>query len=45
MFKEKDQDRFGDQIFPLVPIYNPPGPGQYENNLSLESKANMLLIR
>ena len=30
MFIKDDRDRFGNQIFPIVPKLNVPGPGSYD---------------
>ena len=44
MFVEGNTDRFGEQIFPINPPLNVPGPGAYKYDDSLEEKANRILV-
>jgi hypothetical protein len=36
MFIVDDRDRFGNQKYPIAHRVNVPGPGAYENNISIE---------
>ena len=36
MFVRDDRDRFGNQIFPIAPKVNVPGPGAYEIGDTME---------
>lgn len=38
MFAQDDRDRFGDQIFPVVPKLKVPVPGSYDSHGSIEEK-------
>ena len=39
-----DRDRFGNQIYPIAPKLNVPGPGSYETNNTMEEKAKKAVI-
>lgn len=44
MFADASVDRFGNQIYPMSPKLNVPGPGAYNFFDSLEDKANRILV-
>ena len=44
MFVKDDRDRFGNQIFPIAPKLNIPGPGAYEINDTMQEKSKKVLL-
>ena len=44
MFIVDDRDRFGNQIYPIAPKLNVPGPGSYGVNDSIEDRAKKVVI-
>lgn len=44
MFAVGNTDRFGQQIYPVNPKLNVPGPGAYKYADSLEDHANRILV-
>jgi hypothetical protein len=44
MFIVDDRDRFGNQIFPIAPKLNVPGPGSYTTADSINDKSKKILI-
>ena len=45
MFAEGNTDRFGEQIYPVNPPLNVPGPGQYDGKTNVYSKIGGIMSR
>jgi hypothetical protein len=44
MFAQRDSDRFGNQVFPIILKFNTPGPGSYEVNTNMENKIKKIVM-
>ena len=44
VFVIDDRDRFGNQIYPIAPKLNVPGPGSYETNDTMQERAKKAVI-
>ena len=44
MFVMDDRDRFGNQMFPIAPKLNVPGPGTYKEKDTLENRTRKIKL-